>query len=73
MSLAQVGATVVTLTNATGQTGGAVAWTANGIDKTVDATALPSSVLLSLHSSVDAPLKTDFFIDNVRVTATVCQ
>jgi hypothetical protein len=38
----------------------------------VDATALPSSVLLSLRSSVDAALKTDFFIDNVRVTATVC-
>jgi hypothetical protein len=72
-SLAQVGATVVTLTNVMGQTGGSVAWTANGIDKTVDATALPSSVLVSLHSSVDKPLPTDFFIDNVRVTATVCQ
>ncbi len=30
-------------------------------------------IYIRLSSSVDGSLKTDFFIDNVRVIATICQ
>ncbi len=72
-SQVQIGPSIATLTNVGAQTGAAVAWTANGIDKTVDLSAhAGEAVSIDLSSSVDGALNTDFFIDNVRVTATVC-
>jgi hypothetical protein len=69
----QVGAAVVTLSNTTAQTASAN-WTLDGISKSVDISApLGKDIYLSLRATVDATLKTDFFIDNVRVTATVCK
>jgi hypothetical protein len=68
----QLGSPVVTLTNVTAQTATTV-WSANGINKTVDVSAQSDKdIYLRLRSTVDATLPTDFFIDNVRVTATVC-
>jgi hypothetical protein len=72
-SHSQIGAAVVTLSNRTAQTTTAN-WTLNGISKSVDASAQAGNdIYLSLRSTVDAALTTDFFIDNVRVTATVCE
>ncbi|MEO7033375.1 MAG: hypothetical protein ABI548_05885 [Polyangiaceae bacterium] len=72
-SQVQIGGSIATLTNVTGQTGVAVAWKPNGIDNTVDLSAhAGEQVSIDLSSNVDGALNTDFFIDNVRVTATVC-
>jgi hypothetical protein len=70
---AQIGAAIVSLSNVNAQTTTPV-WTTNGINQTVDVSAqADKDVYLRLWSSVDAALTTDFFIDNVRVTATVCK
>jgi hypothetical protein len=74
----QVGTALFASSNLTAQIGSARAWTPNGVNVTVDvatyaATHVGEDSYISLWSSVDASLKTDFFIDNVRVTATVCQ
>jgi len=74
----QQGAALFAASNVNAQTGMARAWTANGINVTVDVSAYASAhpaedSYISLWASVDATLITDFFIDNVRVTATVCQ
>jgi hypothetical protein len=71
-SHAQIGAAVVTLSNTTAQTATANG-TLNGINKSVNVAAQAGNdVYLSLRATVDAALPTDFFIDNVRVAATVC-
>jgi hypothetical protein len=74
----QVGAALHAASNLTAQTGTARSWTPNGINATVDVSAYAATHVgqdsyISFWSSVDASLKTDFFVDNVRVTATVCQ
>jgi len=70
----QIGAALLHATNANAQTNSAHAWTANGINVTTDVSAhADEDVHIVLWSSVDATLPTDFFIDNVRITATVCQ
>ena len=75
----QVGLALFAAANTTAQTGTARSWTANGINLTsVDVanyvTTHPGAdSYLTFWSSVDASLQTDFFIDNVRLTATVCQ
>ena len=67
-------AAIATLSNVTAQTGTAHDWTSNGIDAMADvSTQAGKDIYLNLWSSVDASGKTDFFIDNVRVTATVCK
>ena len=67
-------ATVAALSNVTAQTGAAHAWTSNGIEASTDvSTQAGKDVYINLWSSVDATSKTDFFVDNVRVTATVCK
>jgi hypothetical protein len=74
----QVGPALYAASNLTAQTETARVWTQNGINATIDVSAYASTHVgedsyISFWSSVDASLKTDFFIDNVRVTATVCQ
>ena len=70
----QIGSALVAKSSANAQTGAARAWTADGINVAVDVSNYAGQdVYLSLWSSVDATLPTDFFIDDVRVTATVCQ
>ena len=74
----QVGAALFAASNSSAQTGSLRSWTPDGINKTVDvsayaATHVGADSYLSFWSSVDGSLPTDFFIDNVRVTATVCQ
>ena len=64
--------------NVIAQTGTSRSWTKDGINVTSDVSAYAAShagadSYVSFWSSVDASLRTDFFIDNVRVTATVCQ
>ena len=69
----QIGQPIFSSSNATAQTA-ATKWTSNAINKTVDVSLQAGKkVYLRLRSSVDATLKTDFFVDNVRVVATVCQ
>ena len=73
-----VGAPLFASSNVNAQTGAAHAWTVNGINVTADVSAYTGAhpgedSYLSLWSSVDATLTTDFFVDNVRVMATVCQ
>ncbi len=69
----QIGLPVYTATNVTAQTS-APKWTSNAVNKTVDVSAQAGKkIFLRLRSNVDATLKTDFFVDNVRVVATVCQ
>ncbi|HET7539205.1 MAG TPA: hypothetical protein VFK05_05015 [Polyangiaceae bacterium] len=77
-SKTQVGAALYKASNMNAQTGSARSWTANAINATADVSAYAAAHVgedsyISLWSSVDASLTTDFFIDNVRVTATICQ
>lgn len=69
-----IGMPVFSASPATAQTGTAHAWTTNGINKTADVTAQAGKTIsVMFWSSVDATDVTDFFFDNVRVSATVCQ
>jgi len=74
----QVGSALFVSSNATAQTGTLRNWTPNGINVTADVAAYASGHVgadsyISFWSSIDGSQRTDFFIDNVRVTATVCQ
>lgn len=70
----EIGGPVASFSNVNAQLGNTNVWTPNGINATVDATPLAGQdVYLQFWSSVDTTLPTDFFIDNVRVTATVCE
>jgi hypothetical protein len=72
----QIGATLFSKSNADAQIGPSFAWTPNGIDLTVDVSAYAGKdVFLSFWSSNDTNMNTisNFFVDNVRVTATVCK
>lgn len=70
----QVGTPLIALSNANAQTGTAHAWTKDGINVTRDVSSLAGkSAHLMFWSTVDATLRTDFFFDNVRLVATVCQ
>jgi hypothetical protein len=74
----QVGSALYAASNVSAQTGTARAWTLNGLNVTADIAAFAAGHVgedsyLSFWSSVDGSLRTDFFIDNVRVMATVCQ
>lgn len=70
----QIGSPVYAATNADAQTGTLHAWTGNGINKTVDVTALGGKqVNLMFWASVDTLYVSDFFLDNVRVSVNVCQ
>jgi hypothetical protein len=74
----QVGPALYSSSNISAQTGSLRNWTADGIDKTIDVSAYSAAhggadSYISFWSSVDGSLPTDFFIDNVRLTATVCQ
>jgi hypothetical protein len=72
-SLAQVGAPLYASSNAAGQTGTARAWTKDGINVVRDVPTLSGKAgYLLFWSSVDGTLDTDFFFDNVRLIATVC-
>ena len=69
-----IGAPLMSKSAADAQTGTAHAWTLNGLNVTVDMSAYAGTdVSISFLSDTDTTLNTDFFIDNVRVTATVCQ
>ena len=74
----QVGTALYKASNSNAQTGSARAWTKDGINVITDVAAYAAAHVgedsyLSLWSSVDMSVTTDFFIDNVRLTATVCQ
>ena len=70
----EIGGAVASFSNVNAQLGTTNVWTANGINATVDVTPLAGQdVSLQFWSSVDTASPTDFFIDNVRVTATVCK
>jgi len=75
----QVGSALYAASNANAQTGSARAWTKDvalgpAVDVSAYAAAHPGEdSYVSFWSSVDSSNTTDFFIDNVRVTATVCQ
>jgi len=75
---AQVGSALYKASNVDAQTGSSRSWTSNGINVTVDVSAYASAhpgedSYISFWSSVDGSVVTDFFLDNVRVNATVCQ
>jgi hypothetical protein len=70
----EIGGALASFSNLNAQLGNTNVWTQNGINATVDVTPLAGQdVYLQFWSSVDATLPTDFFLDNVRVTATVCK
>lgn len=73
-NLVQVGAPLSALSNVNAQTGTLRAWTKDGINVSRDVAALAGKkVALLFWTSVDTSIRTDFFFDNVRVTATVCK
>jgi len=56
------------------QLGNTHVWTPNGIDVSTDVTAYAGkNVSISFYSFTDPKSLSDFFIDNVRVSVTVCQ
>ena len=73
-SLVQVGTALAAFSNASAQTGTARAWTKDGINVTREASALAGkSAYLMFWTSVDTSVRSDFFVDNVRLIATVCK
>ncbi len=71
------GGTLLTLdsfSNEDAQESPANVWTTNGIDKTYPVSALGGqTVNFSLDYKTDPTLATDFLVDNLRLTATVCE
>jgi len=71
---AQIGAPLYSKSAASVQLGDTHVWTTNGIDVTTDVTALGGTdVSISFYSYTDPLHLSDFFLDNVRVSVTVCQ
>lgn len=72
--LQQVGSALSALSNVNAQTGTLRNWTKDAINVSRDVTALAGKkVALLFWASTDTTLRSDFFFDNVRVTATVCK
>ena len=70
----QIGSPLLSLSNTDAVTGSTHPWTFDGVDKTVDVSAYAGKVVtISFWTSCDTAYITDFYLDNVRVTATVCQ
>jgi len=72
----QIGSPLVTKSAVDIPATGARPWAANGIDVTPDVSAYAGKIVtLSFWSSCDtgAGSITDFYVDNVRVTATICK
>jgi hypothetical protein len=73
-SYSQVGMPLVSKSSADAVTGVSHPWTLNGIDVTVDVSAYAGKVVsVSFWSSCDTASVTDFYVDNVRITASICQ
>ncbi|MEI9948093.1 MAG: hypothetical protein WDO74_03730 [Pseudomonadota bacterium] len=69
------GGPLAAFSNVTAQINSARSWTKDGINVTVPVPAAVAgkAVFLKFWTSVDTSLRSDFFFDNVRVTATVCK
>jgi len=73
-SYVQIGGPLLSKSNLDAQTGSTHPWTLNGVDVTTDVSVYAGKVVsVSFWSSSDTASITDFFLDNVRVMATVCQ
>ena len=73
-SQVQIGAPLIALSNTTAQTGTAHAWTKDVTMTPRDLSAFAGKPgYLVLWTSVDTSLRSDFFVDNVRLIATVCK
>ncbi|HEY0468674.1 MAG TPA: hypothetical protein VGC79_30980, partial [Polyangiaceae bacterium] len=72
-SYVQIGSPLLSKSNLDAVTGNTHPWVPDGVDVTVDVSAHAGKVVsISFWSSSDMALITDFFLDNVRVTATIC-